>query len=256
MSQLWERQPIADANLSVVVLVNDASTEAVQTCLAELNQVLKSRKSASEVIIPVTTSQEASLQSTLNGISHARLVVDELVSAGIGAALKGSIAATQYPLILTLPVGYSPKYLNDFLKEIDLVDIVAGVRESKISGWKRRQFFSKAYQLFGLWLQDPECGMKLYRREVFTHLPIQSRGSFVQIEILAKANFQSRILTEVVIDGPATEPEKVGADFWKVLNNPNFGPPPEKKVVEEEVKPMFTKNLPSAPVTPDQKVQS
>jgi len=255
MSQLWERKPIADASLSVVVLANGASTEAVQTCLAELNKVLTTRKSASEVIIPATAAQEASLQPAMNGISPARFVVDESVSAGIGAALKVGIAATQYPLLMTLPVGYSPKYLSNFLKEIDLVDIVAGVRESKVKGWQRRQFFSKAYQLFGLWLQDPECGMKLYRREVFDRLPIQSRGSFVQIEILAKANFQSRILTEVVIEGPVTEPEKVGADFWKVLNNPNFGPPPEK-VVEETVKPMFTKNLPSAPVTPDQKVES
>ncbi len=233
MSQLWERQPIAQADLSVVVLTQGASTDAVQTCLTELNQFLKSRKSTSEVIVPATAAEEASLQPALNGITSARLVVDESVSAGIGATLKAGIAATQYPLILTLPIGYSPKYLNALLKEIDLVDIVAG-----------------------LWLQDPECGMKLYRREVFAHLPIQSKGSFVQIEILAKANFQSRILTEVAIDGPETELEKVGADFWKVLNNPNFGPPPEKKVVEEEVKPMFTKNLPSAPVTPDQKVES
>ncbi|HMP17723.1 MAG TPA: hypothetical protein PKD72_11915, partial [Gemmatales bacterium] len=150
--------------------------------------------------------------------------------------------------------------LKPLLQDIDLADIVCGVRKSKVPGWKRRQFFSKAYQLFGILLQDPESGLKLYRREIFERLPIQSRGSFAQIEILAKANFQNRLITEVVVEDPADgsnhtqPPVQVRSDFWRVLQNPNFGPPPEK-VEEEAIKPMFTKNLPSAPVTPDQKLE-
>ena len=37
------------------------------------------------------------------------------------------------------------------------------------------------------------------------------------------------------------------ADFWKVLNQPNFGPPPEK-VIEMPVKPLITSQAPEARV--------
>ena len=134
-----------------------------------------------------------------------------------------------------------------FLKEIDQVDLVCGARESKARGWKWRQFFSVAYQLFGLWMQDPECPVRLYRKEMFERIPIQSKGAFAQIEILAKANFQSRLMTEVPIIGPDADPARTSQDFWKVLNSPNFGPPPEK-VVETLLKPIISTQAPEARV--------
>jgi hypothetical protein len=252
MSQNWERPPIAESSISVVLLSGSSSDDEVKKTLHDWHSALATRKSSFELLVPATNAQDAQWKAILTELPQAKLVVDDKASEGVGTALKIGLAVAQHPLLLTVPAGYTSSALPALLKEIDLVDIVCGVRQSKQAGWKRRQFFSKAYQLFGIMLQDPECGLKLYRREVFERLPIQSKGSFVQIEILAKASFQNRILTEAVVEGPATEPASVGSDFWKVLNNPNFGQPPER-VVEEAIKPMFTKNLPSAPVTPDQK---
>jgi hypothetical protein len=42
--------------------------------------------------------------------------------------------------------------------------------------------------VFGVRVLDPECPFRLARREIFQHLPIQSSGPFVQVEMLAKAN--------------------------------------------------------------------
>ncbi len=245
MSQLWERQPIADSPLSVVVLMEQFDVDALRQTLTELQLVLRETGKTYEVLVPSPTSAEATLQPALSACSSARLVGNDDVSQGQGAALKVGIAAAKHPLVLVLPVGYSAKYLPAFLKEIDLVDLVCGMRENKVAGWKRRQFFSTAYQIFGLWMQDPECPMRLYRREMFERIPIQSTGAFAQIEILAKANFESKLMTDVVIEGPSHDSARNSKDFWKVLNSPNFGKPPEK-VAEGPVKSIIETAAPEA----------
>ncbi|MFT3879975.1 MAG: hypothetical protein QM703_09990 [Gemmatales bacterium] len=153
MSQLWERQPIADSPLSVIVLMDQFDAEALRQTLTELQPVLKDTGKTCEVLVPSPTSVETVLLPALAACSSARLVSNDDVDQGQGAALKVGITAAKQPLVFVLPVGYAAKYLPAFLKEIDLVDLVCGMRESKLSGWKRRQFFSVAYQIFGLWMQ-------------------------------------------------------------------------------------------------------
>lgn len=249
MSQLWEREPVATLPISVVVLGNKLTSDALQKTLSELHTTLKSLTQASEVLIPIAPEQETELKGTLSACTHARFIPDIAVQEGVGTAIKVGIAAAQHPLLFTMPAGYEAKHLPEFLKEIDLVDIVCGVREGKVKGWQRRQFFSKAYQLFGLWMQDPECPMKLYRKELFDRLPIQSHGAFVQIEILAKAAFESKLMTEVPqpITGPLDDGEYVSRDFWAVLNRPDFGKAPER-VVAAASKPIITSQAPEARV--------
>lgn len=245
MSQLWERQPIADSPLSVVVLNDNWAADTLRQTLTELQSILHNLDNQYEVLVPVPVASEAELHSVLSACLHTRLVSTDEVIEGQGAALRVGMAAAHNPLVFVLPAGYSAKYLPAYLKEIDLVDVVCGSRESKAKGWKRRQFFSVTYQLYGLWMQDPECPMRLYRREMFDRIPIQSLGAFAQIEILAKANFESRLMTEVPIEGPHADPARSSKDFWKVLNHPDFGKPPEK-VVEAPLKPILTTQAPEA----------
>lgn len=243
MSQLWERQPIADSPLSVIVLTDNLDVDALRETLTSLKSVLSKRNKAYEVLVPVPASVDRVLQPVLSACEGTRLICDEDVRQGQGAALKVGIQSAQYPLVFVLPEGYSPSHLPDFLNEINQVDIVCGARDGKQKGWQRRQFFSVAYQIFGIWMQDPECAMRLYRREIFDKLPIQSKGAFAQIEILAKANFQSRLMTDIVIQGPATQAVHHKKDFWKVMNHPDFGQPPDK-VVEVIHKPIISTQAP------------
>lgn len=203
MNALWERDVISHEPVCIVVLADQADAESLKVTLNELQKELSQlKRNEYEILIPVTSAQEGSLQGAVEAGGKARLVVDEKVSQGVGTALRVGIEQARQSLLFVLPVGFPASILASALKEIDLVDIVCGVRQSKQSGWQRRQFFSKAYQLFGLWMQDPECPVKLFRREIFKQMPLQSQGSFVFVEILAKANFQSRLMTEVVFDGP------------------------------------------------------
>ena len=93
--------------------------------------------------------------------------------------------------------------------------------------------------VFGIRLADSSCPFKLFRRSVFDHLPVQSRGDFVHTEIVAKANFLGSILAEVPVEyhrggTPAPDP------YWKddmrlIFKAPDFGPPPASKEVPPPV---------------------
>jgi hypothetical protein len=244
MSNPWERTPIANSPVSVVLLRLDENDAALRQSLAGLSVEVKKLNQAIETLLPCTPTQASSLQSLIADYPQVRLVEDESTGQGVGSALKVGIAAAHHPLIFTLATGYEANLLSLFLKEIDLVDIVCGVRKDRQKRWRWRQFFSVAYQLFGLSLQDPECPVRLYRRESFERIPIQSQGAFALIEILAKANFESKLLTEVVIYGPLTEPALRSGDFWKVLNRPDFGPPLERVIEPTVTKPIITTQAP------------
>lgn len=245
MSQLWERKPIDDAALSVVVLVESSSADALKQTLTELQKTLSERGKPYEVLVPCAASSISQLEPALSACHSARCVSCDDANFGQGSAMRAAIAVANHPLLFVLPAGYPSNQLTLFLKEINLVDLVCGSRKSTERRWRWRQFFSAAYQLYGLWMQDPQCPMRLYRKEIFDRLPIQSNGAFAQIEILAKANFQSRLMTDVPVDGPVSDAPRTSRDFWKVLQNPDFGPPPEK-TVEKAAKPIISTQAPEA----------
>jgi glycosyltransferase involved in cell wall biosynthesis len=145
--------------------------------------------------------------------------------------------------------------------EIDHVHILSGFRAGwpvplpwRMIGWLWRAFFRVVFTyspqplpgwlgwrghlgwllvriVFGLRTRDVLCPFRLVRRSIFTRIPIQSDGSFVHIEILAKANFLGCVLAdEQSLEVPAG-PTRNGKpdstlwrDGWRVFRNPDFGP--------------------------------
>jgi hypothetical protein len=105
-------------------------------------------------------------------------------------------------------------------------------------GWKATLGRTVTRAAFGIRYHDPACPFRLMRREIFTHIPIQSNGPFVHVEILAKANFLGHVLGEEVPlaaghHPPVGEPRPGGSfsqwsrEFRRLLRHPDFGPPPE-----------------------------
>jgi hypothetical protein len=114
------------------------------------------------------------------------------------------------------------------LEVIDQVDIVCGYRQGR--PWLSTQWRGwLAFLGFGLWLKDAGCPVRLYRKSIFPRIPIQSKGRFADVEILAKANFLNCLLTEVEISWqPAERPIPRGpvfGDALRVFTRPDFGPP-------------------------------
>jgi len=220
----WDREPIRDAALSVVVTVGPKAT-AVPEVVEPLRELLSRRGRPFEVLLcPVSAGACDEVWPGAPASVRAVAVPGE----GYGAALQAGILAAQYPLLLTFPgTGeYPADAVGQFLERIDLCDVVLGCRRGR--PWLARlRHRIVPYLLFGLTLRDPTCPLRLYRREIFQRIPIQSRSAFAEVEILAKATFLEKILDEVEVAWTPKHAEGDGAnwgDVWRVFNAPRFGP--------------------------------
>lgn len=232
MPEPTPRTPIATAPLSVVLTAWNNAAD-LDDVLRGWRAALETLKRPFEIVLVDDGSTDATLaQASAIAQDHPwlRLVLSEAHS-GVGVALRRGIEAATHPLVVTAPADkqFSPADLPRLLETIDQVDIVTGYRVWRPvprwlrlsdglkrfmcrlllgsapdprdcwlgwSGWRRRFL---ARWIFGVRVQDPECPFRLYRREIFQRIPLQSRGSAVQLEILAKANHLERIMAEAPV---------------------------------------------------------
>jgi glycosyltransferase involved in cell wall biosynthesis len=197
---------------------------------------------------------------------HLQIIRHEM-PLGIGRVLTDGLAAAKHPLICYCRCDprYSPSDLKKLLREIDKVHIVSGYRAGRTAprivqlaslayrafcilvfshapppapgwlGWKRQLGRWLVRAAFGLRSRDIACPYRLFRREILTRIPIQSRGSFAHVELLAKANFLGQLIAEevplgdrqhpVIPDDPKHERLRdVFADAMRVFSDADFGP--------------------------------
>lgn len=124
---------------------------------------------------------------------------------GYGAALRTGFEAARFDLIA----------FTDADCQFDLTDlatlaplaaeypIVAGYRADRKDPWRRR-FFSWGYNvlartLLGTRLRDVDCALKVFRREALAQLLPESRGFFVNTEMLTRARQLGFPLTQVPV---------------------------------------------------------
>ncbi|HUQ42272.1 MAG TPA: glycosyltransferase family 2 protein [Candidatus Limnocylindrales bacterium] len=112
--------------------------------------------------------------------------------------------------------------LEDFpklLEKIDGTDAVIGYRLKRRDPWRRR-FTAWVYNrliriLFGSTIKDVDCAFKLFRRDVFTRVPldrVRSNGAFFSAEMLLTLRRGGIRLEEVPIPHyPRTVGENTGA---------------------------------------------
>jgi hypothetical protein len=182
---------------------------------------------------------------------------------GVGAALRLGVAEAKHPLLFYAPCDgrYQPKDLRLLLDEIDKTHVVTGHRVGRKVplllrligfawrglirvlfglplqplpswlGWRDHARNLLVRVFFGVQLHDVQCEFRLFRRSVFRRIPIQSDGPFAHVEVLAKANFTTAVMTEVPASyHPLTSPASWWKEAWRVFTHPDFGPavlPPE-----------------------------
>jgi glycosyltransferase involved in cell wall biosynthesis len=213
---------------------------------------------------------------------------------GFGAALRTGLAQARYPLLVTAPCDeqYQPADLNLFLAakekeptpEIDRNDLVAGYRvwqrvpwplrvlgfcyrcfvrvlinhtPERLPGWlgwRGHAWRLFARLAFGLRLPDVDCPFILFRRSVFERIPVQSDGDFALLEVLAKANFLGKMMSDKPVahrprprhegrDESRARRRQLWKDLRRVLNHPDFGP----AVLPEPQGPVPAEITPAAP---------
>jgi glycosyltransferase involved in cell wall biosynthesis len=135
---------------------------------------------------------------------HTRLLRHP-TNRGYGAALRTGFEAARFDLVA----------FTDADCQFDLADlsrlaaltaeypIVAGYRADRKDPWRRR-FFSWGYNrlartLLGTRLHDVDCALKVFRREVLADLMPESRGFFVNTEMMTRARQLGIALIEVPV---------------------------------------------------------
>jgi glycosyltransferase involved in cell wall biosynthesis len=291
MFDLTERSPIATAAISVVLPVLDGA-DTIADSIAGWNAVLKSLKRDYEILLVDDGNGEnvSGKMSELIQADPAIRVLRHDSPRGVGAALQTGIDAAQHPLLCTCSADgqYEPKELPRLLDKIDQVDLVCGIRMYqvppqwyRVTSWFYRLFCAAvlgitleprkswlgwsgagrrflARWVFGVRLEDVDCAFRLFRRELFQRIPIQSKGAFAGIEILAKANFVNGFMFEVPVSyRPAlTRRDKIRwREIQRLLNNPDFGPvrpgetvaAEEPAVLEDQAASLITGDAPKEP---------
>jgi len=112
---------------------------------------------------------------------------------GYGSALKSGIKKAQYAFIFFCDSDcqFDLFELPRLLNWIDQYDMVIGYRQSRkdplhrlINAWGWNMLVRL---LLGLKVRDIDCAFKLFRREIFDRIEINSVGAMVNTEILSRA---------------------------------------------------------------------
>ncbi len=112
---------------------------------------------------------------------------------GYGAALRTGFAASSKELVFYTDGDgqYELGELARFLPLLRDCDIVSGYRISRQDPLPRRinaaVYNASLWLLFGMRIRDIDCAFKLYKRELFDRIKIESDGAVVDAEILLKA---------------------------------------------------------------------
>jgi glycosyltransferase involved in cell wall biosynthesis len=150
-----------------VLIVDDASTDATGKIADEL----------------------ASKDARIRVVHHPK-------NRGLGGSVRTGLAEATTDLVLYTDADM-PFDLADLGKAVRLMrvydaDIVSAYRFDRTGEGARRGVYSHAYNvlvksLFRLRMRDVNFAFKLIRRDVLMNIELESEGSFIDVELLAKA---------------------------------------------------------------------
>ena len=181
---------------------------------------------------------EAVAQSLTTLLSERRrpseVRIEPIAPDGVAAALTRATQDAEQPIILIAASRqpWTAAHLDPLLQVLDLADHVVGHRRA---GW-----FVELKRMLARWpwrflmavpAFDLNSPASIHRRDPWKGLILQSRGRFAQVEWLAKATFQTQIVSTVPIPPlDSIDLDAAGhhgvADRWAVLTQPRFQPNP------------------------------
>ena len=158
-----------------------------------------------------------------------RVRVHHQPNRGYGGALKAGFANASGALI-----SFSDGDLQFDLEELrlllDRLDDISRKRVDAVIGWRikrrdplHRLVIAKTYNTivsvaFGLRVRDIDCAMKVFRREVFDGLRLDSDGPFLSAELLIKLRARHVPMAQVGVHHfPRAAGTNTGASFIKIL---------------------------------------
>ena len=149
--------------------------------------------------------QTGRVAGRLAGLSETVKVIHHPHNRGYGAALKSGIEQAKKDLVFFCDSDgqFALEDLSRLLEWIDQYDMVIGYREKRQDPW-HRLLNAKAWNLLvrfllGLKVHDIDCAFKVFRREIFECIQIDTVGAMVNTEILSRALRSGFTLKEVPV---------------------------------------------------------
>jgi glycosyltransferase involved in cell wall biosynthesis len=157
-------------------------------------------------------------------IPHFRLVED-FPNRGYGGALKAGFAEATKDLIVFIPADNQFDFgeVRLFLDRLtpDTM-IVSGRRVDRKDNFIRRLngfgWNLVVRMLFGYLIRDIDCGFKLLRRDLLSHIHIESNGAMIDTEMLARTRARGYRIAEVPVTHlPRTAGSPTGANVRVIV---------------------------------------
>jgi dolichol-phosphate mannosyltransferase len=196
----------------VIPAFNEA--DVIARAVIEAEQALAGMFDRFEILVVDDGSSDrtvAEVQRIQSVALHTRLI-QHGVNGGYGAALRSGfeVASSELVAFTDADCQFDLRDLNEMVALTEQFPIVAGYRLNRQDAWRRR-FLSRGYNLLARTLldtrvRDIDCALKVFRREVLANLLPESRGFFVNTEMLMR----SRQLGYEVIEMPVTHRPRLG----------------------------------------------
>jgi dolichol-phosphate mannosyltransferase len=198
----------------VIPAFNEAAV--IARAISEAERALAPHFERFEILVVDDGSADATaavVEHTLPDAPHARLL-RHATNRGYGAALRTGFEAARYEL-----VGFTDADCQFDLTDLARlaaraadVPVVAGYRADRKDPWRRR-LLSRGYNLLaralcGTRVRDVDCALKVFRRGVIADLLPESRGFFVNTEMMTRA----RQLGLSVAELPVTHRPRAGGE--------------------------------------------
>jgi glycosyltransferase involved in cell wall biosynthesis len=130
-------------------------------------------------------------------------VIHHPTNLGYAQALSNGFTSAKSDLIFYTDSDnqFDVKELKNFIAPIEDYDLVCGFRIYRFDPLTRL-FLSWGFNLlvriiFRIRVRDIDCAFKLFRREIFDKIKIESQRFFVDAEVLAKARYHKFSMTEL-----------------------------------------------------------
>src|SRR5262245_40211372 len=199
-----------DALSLVIPAYNEAAV--IARAVEEAEDALAGRFASFEVLV-IDDGSHDDTSAAVERLSAPRTrLIRHGTNRGYGAALRTGFEAARFPLVAFTDADcqFDLTELGTLAALSDEYPIVAGYRVDRKDPWKRR-FFSWGYNklartLLGTRVRDVDCALKVFRREVLAKLLPESRGFFVNTEMMTRA----RQLGLPVVELPVTHRPRLG----------------------------------------------
>jgi len=217
-------KPRSDSKMPSVSVVLPAHNEeaSLESVVEEVFSGIQQLKRDYEIILvnDGSTDRTGEIARRLRQRIPNLFIVEHFPSRHYGGALKAGFAAATKDLIAFFPTDkqFVFQEIGRLLEKMDCADIVSGYRANRKDNLIRRfnalGWNTLVWFLFGYLCRDIDCGFKLFRREILTHVKLVSDGAPIDTELLAGAKARGYRIAEVEVTHlPRAAGRATGADF-------------------------------------------